>query len=410
MRPSCGSKIITGFENLVFSQDPAKVTPGLSRLQAFVQPIACGDLELPSGPPRNVLCLDLCGETSSSCEQRQPCDIALVIDTSGSMHGVMDKVQATCRRVFEELGDEDRISVVKFESHAKVLLPLTTKASVSGFERICSMLVASGGTNLDAGLQKGIETLQPRRARSASDNFSTALLVLSDGCPTAGECRTDVLCTNAVASLQRCARAVTLHSLGFTPYHAIELMNQLPQLSTGQAGSYYYVGCDADINAAVGDCLGLLAAECVCQSMTVACKAGLAEGADGTDLPCQWFGRAKETSQDICPMLCAQPMEELEQFSLQSGEHQTLLLIVPAQAAEAHVQLQWDSGKAGKQSLDLVVEAKAVESLALQEPEGLAELPLDQLAVVSHLLRLKVAAALATLASAGRAASPEAVG
>src|SRR5258706_11351326 len=58
--------------------------------------------------------------------QRPPLDLALVLDTSGSMEGdAIDALRTSARALAAKLRDGDRISVVAFHSHADVLVKNT---------------------------------------------------------------------------------------------------------------------------------------------------------------------------------------------------------------------------------------------------------------------------------------------
>ncbi len=105
-------------------------------------------------------------------------DVALVIDTSGSMSG--DKIvqaRAAAREVVEALGAEDRLSVVRFSSQSTVAVPLTASTRSDRALVAIEGLQATGGTNLYDGLRKGIGTL------SASASRVNRVVLLSDGHP-----------------------------------------------------------------------------------------------------------------------------------------------------------------------------------------------------------------------------------
>merc|ERR1719420_1832336 len=74
--------------------------------------------------------------------------------------------------------------------------------------------------------------------------------------PNGGVRDTSSLCSIASTAAIQCGRVVTIHSLGFTQHHQVDLMSRLPEASNGPPGSYYYLGSQSDMPAAVGDCLG----------------------------------------------------------------------------------------------------------------------------------------------------------
>merc|ERR1719478_1524437 len=113
-------------------------------------------------------------------------------------------------------------------------------------------------------------------------------MVLSDGSPNGGEGNTDALCSIAAAVALQSHRGVTIHAFGFTEAHRVELMSQLPQASSGPPGSYYYLGTQADMPAAVGDCLGAGSTPIPCRGLKM--SVGGLQSSSGT---CHWFGPAE---------------------------------------------------------------------------------------------------------------------
>lgn len=114
---------------------------------------------------------------------RLPIDLALVVDTSGSMgkDDKMENAREAAREVVERLGPEDRFALVSFDDHAHVLL---RGAAFDGDRdrllKVVDTLTDTGGTNLYEGLTEG-------RAQLGGSARSRRILVVSDGNPTVGE-------------------------------------------------------------------------------------------------------------------------------------------------------------------------------------------------------------------------------
>lgn len=109
---------------------------------------------------------------------RAPISLAVVLDTSGSMSG--DKIEEAKRAVLRLLGDmraEDQIAVVQYASTSQLLQPLARVGTVrADLESRIRSLSASGGTNIPAGLEQGLQAL------SESDRGRVKRVVLvSDG-------------------------------------------------------------------------------------------------------------------------------------------------------------------------------------------------------------------------------------
>jgi len=403
----------TGRRDLFGNADPEafpRLRPaGLSSVSVTSASIVgiCADL---GERPHTVLCLDIRGAegTADNGRQRDSMDIVMVIDTSGSMNSVISQVQETCMQVFTELISDDRISLVSFSTEAVVILPMTRKADVDDFAFLCGRLRADGGTNIEAGLRKGIAQL----AQTSRTNSGVALaIVLSDGSPNGGATQTDALCAVAGDAAILSGRAVTIHSFGFTQNHRIDLMSTLPQASNGSIGSYYYLGVEADMPAAVGDCLGAGMAIRPCRDL----RAGLNLSCDAdvsAEVPVAWWygpesdgSRHHSKSADdsdsdraSAPLLGLRPPDSFRVAALQACERQIAVFVVPPHTVGATISLAWDSD-VGAQFLEAHLELS-------QEPprenanllEGKVPKNLEALTVTAHVLRLQVAAALAALA------------
>lgn len=126
-----------------------------------------------------------------------PCDIALVIDVSGSMStdapvpgetsdeptdlSVLDLVKHSCRTILSTMDETDRLAIMTFSHKAKVLqplLPMTPENKEKAEAHIERMGVESC-TNLWAGIKSGIKLFENE------DNTGRvpAVLVLTDGVP-----------------------------------------------------------------------------------------------------------------------------------------------------------------------------------------------------------------------------------
>lgn len=104
-------------------------------------------------------------------EQSLYYDIAFIVDTSGSMDEAIGKTKEALNTYVERLYCKDRAGVVCFSREAEVLCGLDSTRETL-IERIDS-LFASGGTDTDAGLKKGLQLL----STSANVNKRIAILI-----------------------------------------------------------------------------------------------------------------------------------------------------------------------------------------------------------------------------------------
>jgi Ca-activated chloride channel family protein len=107
--------------------------------------------------------------------------IALVIDTSGSMSGAkMERARNGAKFVLGYLDDDDVLCIVDFDSSAEVVLEADRFGNLGrerATERIDEM-TAGGGTNIYEALEKAADEL---RAQPTGSDVARRILLLSDG-------------------------------------------------------------------------------------------------------------------------------------------------------------------------------------------------------------------------------------
>lgn len=173
---------------------------------------------------------------------RLPRDVTLVLDVSGSMSGEkIRQARAAGVQLLGTLGEQDRFRLIEFSSDVRTFrdeFTPATRRNVADAVVYLNQLRAAGGTNIEGAL------LEALRAR-AGDGRLSLLLFLTDGMPTVGETRADLL-TELVA-LRRQNRRIFTFGVG-----ADVNVTLLEQLAMDGRGTAHFVRTTESIEHAVG--------------------------------------------------------------------------------------------------------------------------------------------------------------
>jgi Ca-activated chloride channel family protein len=131
----------------------------------------------------------------------QPVDLVLVLDRSGSMGGkkLKDARQAVLR-LMERMASFDRLALVTYSNGVQSLAPLMPldDSRRDDLAAVVNRIGASGGTNLGAGLQRGIEILK----QNPEGERQRKLILISDGLANQGITDPQALAQMAASGLE----------------------------------------------------------------------------------------------------------------------------------------------------------------------------------------------------------------
>lgn len=168
---------------------------------------------------------------------RSPVAVSLVLDTSGSMQGEkIEQARQAVREIVGQLGDEDMLSLVTYDSVAHVRIPLAHVGSLrTTIDEQVRSIVASGGTMIPQALRLGAVSL-----RDAPMRHVRRVVLVSDGQDGSGQSTAQVRQT-----LHRHARqGVTMSALGLgIDYNETFLTT----VADAGSGNYAFVANAADL-------------------------------------------------------------------------------------------------------------------------------------------------------------------
>lgn len=159
---------------------------------------------------------------------RTPVDLALVLDSSGSMSGLkIEHARHAARAIIEALGPDDRLTVIDYDSEARVLVPLSQMGSANRAAIVASIeqIDDSGGTALFAGVQSGIDALGPAKA---GVERARRLILLSDGEANEGPSSPEAI--RAALMFDQ----VTLSAIGLGASYDAAVMTTIADVGQGQ--------------------------------------------------------------------------------------------------------------------------------------------------------------------------------
>ncbi|MEN8140796.1 MAG: VWA domain-containing protein [Thermodesulfobacteriota bacterium] len=171
---------------------------------------------------------------------RLPLNIALVIDSSGSMahEAKMRHVKKAARAIVSRLRPDDRFALVTYANQARVLLSSQPMAEPWRARDLIRAIRPGGGTNLHAGLMAGYEEL----GHSCSSRYINRLILLSDGLANVGETSSHRL---GQLALDQARHGISLSTFGV----GLDFNeNLLASLSEDGRGMYYFIDRAADID------------------------------------------------------------------------------------------------------------------------------------------------------------------
>ncbi|MBI4612245.1 MAG: VWA domain-containing protein [Planctomycetes bacterium] len=195
-------------------------------------------LRLPdSEAPSAIIQVGMASNVDLSTFRRRPQNLAVVVDRSGSMSG--EKIKAVRRalhRLVDQLGPEDSLALVLFDSSAEVVLESAPVEEKGTIEELVDEIEADGSTDIEEGLRLGYEEVSRGAGRAGR---ADRVILFTDALPNTG--RTDE------ESFLALARSGAKEGIGLTVFGVgLDLGWELARaISELEGGNYFYLE-DAD--------------------------------------------------------------------------------------------------------------------------------------------------------------------
>jgi hypothetical protein len=214
------------------AQVPLQVLPGEGPMSLTVRTDA--GAVVAGVPNQRYLVLTVATPAAGPGAPRLPVDLALVMDTSGSMSsaGKLAEAQRAGHALVDALAPEDRLSLVTFSDRDDTLLPLGFHEGPT-VHALLDTLSARGSTNLSGGLSAGFDTLG-----AATSGRVRTVLLLTDGRANRG--LVDDAGLSALA--RRADTMVSTVGLGRDYDEAL-----LASMADAGGGAYHYVDAATDL-------------------------------------------------------------------------------------------------------------------------------------------------------------------
>ncbi len=157
---------------------------------------------------------------------RQPLNLALVLDRSGSMKGTkIENVRKAVNAIIEQLTEQDILSVVLFNEEVELLIPAQSVSNKAELKKKIDQITHGGGTMISKGFRIGLDELQSFR----SEDRINRMILLTDG-QTYGD---EDQCCQLAQEAARQNIAVTALGVGDEWYE--DMIDAIAQYSSGKS-------------------------------------------------------------------------------------------------------------------------------------------------------------------------------
>lgn len=198
--------------------------------------------------------------------ERVPTRLVVVLDRSGSMGGArLEHAKRALRDVVTRLSPGDSFGLVTFDTQVDVVVPVGPVHDAEGVRRRIDAIAAGGGTDLGAGLVRGLE-----EARRLDVGAGVRVLLVSDGHANVGVTDPDTL-GGRVGVMRE--RGITTSTLGVGLGYDEMLLSAVARAGSGN--EHFAAEADAAGTAIAAECGELAEQRFLSCRLTIAPATGI---------------------------------------------------------------------------------------------------------------------------------------
>lgn len=192
----------------------------------------------------NYIRVTLSGFELPKAKERPPVNVAIVIDTSGSMGGTkIAQAREAAVAAIKRLRDDDIVSVVLYNDSVQILVPSTKATDRDSIIGKIQSIKADGGTALFAGVSKGAAEVR----KFLDEEYVNRVILLSDGKANVGPKTPRELERLGMSFLKE---GISVSTLGLGLGYNEDLMTRL---ASAASGNHIFVENADDLIAVFND-------------------------------------------------------------------------------------------------------------------------------------------------------------
>lgn len=179
-------------------------------------------------------------------EEKRAAVLTLLIDTSGSMATPdrIELVKNSLSRMLERLDPADKVAIVQYDSHARLLLEHTPASEKKRILDVIENLQTSGSTALEEGMREAYSTA----ARGFNSAACNRVLLLSDGMANLGTTTAEEI-LKSVADYRKQGITLSVFGFGLGAYND----EMLETLANKGDGAYSFIDSEAEAQRVLVD-------------------------------------------------------------------------------------------------------------------------------------------------------------